>query len=198
MGLFSNYKINSLRKKIIEDNYELRLEKLALTLDSFDENKKQQLGIMIQIASMANYFAKIMICYMFHPNTGVFKRDTINLNEKNFKDLYEVIAIWYSWTKIESDSEGNRDQKLVDFYIRLLEICLNINKSKIIIYYSGLEDNENLENFALYRWCMLTVGHIDENYETMHENSPDCLEFINLIEEYIEEADKIYGGNVKR
>jgi len=181
MGIFSNFKINSLRKKIIEDNYELRLEKLALSLENFPQDKRMDLATIIELSDEASGFAKQMIGLLFHPEYGVFRNDVGILDEFNFKRLYETLAIWYSWDRIPFNSEGGKNQAGIDFCSRSLELGLGISPELINTYYDGLAGNLGLVNFALYRWCMLCIGHIDTSYESLHEDSQDCQMFIRTI-----------------
>jgi len=181
MSIFSNFKINSLRKKIIEGDYELRLEKLILALESLPQRKRLELATSISFSGDAGDFAKSMIGLLFNPEYGVFRNDVGNLNEFNFKKLYEILAIWYSWKIAFSTLEGEKNQAGIDFCINSLEICLNINSNLAKTYYEGLDGNPSLANFALYRWCMLCIGHIDTSYESLHENSQDCQMFTRTI-----------------
>ncbi len=182
MSIFSNFKINSLRKRIIENNYKLRLERLTLSLADLPQDQQPELAAKIEFSGEAHSFATIMICLLFHPDSGIFKKDVGNLNEFNFDKLYQIIVIWYSWVRITVDSNGEKSKGGVSFCIDSLETVLGMIPLTIKIFYHGLESDLNLVRFALYRWCMLYVGHVDINYETMHENSPDCKKFIETID----------------
>ncbi|MDP3764125.1 MAG: hypothetical protein Q8Q95_00695 [bacterium] len=189
MGIFSNFKINSLRKKI-EGNYESRLEKIALDLKNLPQDQRLGLAAKLGFLLQASAFAKIMNHALFHPDSGIFMNDVNNLNENRFNLLYQAMVIWFSWIQISLDSEDKKNQKGINFSIDSLETGLGINRLVIKVYYDGLASNISLINFALYRWCMLAVDHTDNYYETMHENSPDCKKFIEIANLAKEEAEK--------
>lgn len=187
MGIFSNFKINSLKKKI-ENRYESRMEELVLGLKDLPEDQRKEISNRCRFALRATEFAKRMIHFLFYPNIGVFRSDADigifrgdigNLDEYNLDRLYQMMAIWYSWAMIRADSTGKKNQEGISLCINSLETCLGISPPVTKNYYDGLASIEaRLLPFALYRWCMLAVGHADIYYETMHENSPDCQKFI--------------------
>ena len=194
MGIFSNFKINSLRKKVIEGKYELRLEGLASSLKNLPENQRIELAADIAISLKVNFFAKTLICWLFHPDSGVFKDDVWNLNEDNFDRLYQTIVVWYCWIEVPLTPEGIKNPGGLNNFINSIETCLNISHTQVEIYLiNGLAKlDPSLVNFTLYRWGMLTVGHADIFYESLHENSPDCKKFIGTINLAKEEAEKYW------
>lgn len=178
MSIFSNIKINSLRKKV-EDKYVSRIEKMALDLKMLPEDQKRALATKAAFSLQATEFAKIMNFLLFRPDVGVFRDDIGNLDEFRFNQLYQKMVVWYSWIRILPNPEGGRDHEGMNFCIDSLETCLGINSTFTMDLYGGLNNlSDNLVPLAFYRWCMLDVGHIDSYYDTMHENSPNCVEFI--------------------
>lgn len=190
MSIFSNFKINSLRKNVIEGNYDSRLERLALGLKDLPQDQRLELATKIGFSSQANSFAKILIFSLFHPDSGVFRNDIGNLNELTFDKLYEAMVVWYSWTRTPLNSEGEKPG--LSFALDALETGLGIHPLIIKTYYDGLAGETYLVNFALYRWCMLAVGHVDSCYEALHENSPECKQFVATLAHAVEEADKYW------
>lgn len=190
MGIFSNLKINSLRKKI-EGKYEDRIHRIALSLENLPQDQKLELATRLAFSLEANAFAKIMNHSLFHPGSGIFRNDIGNLNELNFDKLYEAMVVWYSWARTPFNAEGEKPGLI--FALDSLEVGLGINPLITKIYYDGLASDLRLVNFALYRLCMLAVGHIDIYYETMHENSPDCKKFIEIVNSGKEGAEKAVG-----
>lgn len=190
MGIFSNFKINSLRKKI-EGDYESRLERIILSGGNLPQKQKMEIAINVGISMKAIAFAKFMNHSLFHPDFGVFRNDVSNLNEFNFNQLFQVMAVWYIWESVPMTPEGMKNQGGLDNCTDAIVAGLGISLSVIRSYYSGLAGaNPRLVNFVLYRWCMLAVGHVDNSYEAMHENSPDCQKFISLISSAKEDAEK--------
>lgn len=190
MGIFSNIKINSLRKKI-EAKYESRIEEAASLASNLPEAQKWELIAKVGISIKAGAFVKEMNHSLFHPDGGIFKDDIGNLDEGNFERLYEIMAIWFLWMGEPLSSEGVKNQDRLDRRIDLLETGLGIKPQITRSYYDGLAGmSNNLAYCALYRWCMLTVGHNDIYYETMHENSPDCKTFADLVDSAAKVAER--------
>jgi hypothetical protein len=190
MGIFSNIKINSLRKKI-EGRYESRMDIIASRLNNVSEKERLVLGARLAFSLKLNAFAKIMNYSLFHPENGVFKNDIGNLNENNFDELYQIMIIWFSWTQIPVDSEGLVNEKGMQFCIESIALIFGINPRLITTYYKGLMvTSANLYDCAFYRWSILGIGHIDNFYDSLHENSPDAQMFIEIINTAKLEAEK--------
>jgi len=189
MGMFTNLKINSLRKKI-EGNYDSILDGPVLSLKNLPEPQKKELATMCALVLEAMGFAKAMNYLLFHTDVGVFRNDIGNLDEYKFDQLYRIMAICYTWIQVSFGPDGKKHSNNTDFCVDSLETCLGINPLVARTYFDGLMESSNPVVCVLYRWCMLAVGHIDNNWDTLHGNSPDCLLFIKTIDLAIEEKGK--------
>jgi hypothetical protein len=193
MGILSNFKIDSLRKKI-ENGYDLKIEKFILNLKNLPEDRRREVSDGGRMTLRAIEFAKIMNFSLFQPDLGIFVNDADKLDEYNFSQLYQIMIIWYTWAIISLDSSGEKNKEGIDFCIDSLETSIGISPSTTKVYYDGLANmNAGLSPFALYRWSMLTIGHIDIYYETMHENSPDCIKFIATAHFSFLESEKSFN-----
>lgn len=198
MGIFPTLKINSLRKKI-EDSYQSKISLASSYLNNIQDSKqKTENTIDVFLSIKANYFVVSMNYSLFHPDNGVFRNDISSLDEYKFDQLYQIISTWFCWTEASLDSDGRKNENSINRYINILEKILGINRLVIMNYFNYLSENPEMSGLALYRWCMLCVGHIDRNYEAMHENSQDCQNFFGVIDLAQAETEKqvqYYFGN---
>ena len=188
MGMFTNFKINSLRK-MVEDKYESKLELLVFNFKNSMEGQQLLATPTFRIILLANVFAKKVTQLLFQPDSGIFKDDISKLNENRFDLLYQIIIIWYSWVNIPFDSEGRKDLKVVNFSISCLENGFGIDVKSIKLCYDGYtgtyDQDVSLRVRRLYaifyKNCMLSVGHIDRQFDTIPEDSPDFMNFLGII-----------------
>lgn len=191
MGIFSNLKINSLRKNT-ERLYEDRLENVFKTIGLLPHEQKVEMSKQMSVCLMANAFVKTMFHSLFHPDGGVFKDDVGNLNELSLNQLYQILSVWYIWNWIFEVNNGQMNNEGLDKCMKALEIGLGISLHVSKTYTETLTNLEpKLIKYALYRWSMITVSHYDRLHEDMLENSPDCQHFITHIAEA-----QVVAGNV--
>ena len=86
----------------------------------------------------------------------------------------------------------------LDFWIVFLENSLGIDPPIIKLCYDaytsydqGASLNTRLVNCAFYKNCILSIGHMDERFDTMLDFSPDCKKFITTLDLAIKESEKI-------
>jgi hypothetical protein len=180
MGIFFNSKEKTLIRNI-EDDYDSMIEKIVLSLKNLPENQRKKIADEGRLSLESLEFAKMMSYFLFDQKLDVFNDDINNLTEVNLKQIYEIMIIWYTWTLIQIEPDGTRNEGVMAFCIDSLEKVFGISPQVSIVYYKGLAGNSRLEIFALYRWCMLAIGHIDSQYDSMHENSIDCRKFIEIV-----------------
>lgn len=190
MSIFSNYKINKLRKDV-EGVYQARVEKLISNLEKI---KGQELEAMFIAVAILNFrtagFIETMNFLLFHPDSGVFRGDIGSLNEFKFRQMLRKMAIWfvYNRSKIISDSQFFRD--------KFLEPIFDISPDYAKPLFDTLtEMPDELKLLCFYRWCCLDIGHYDVHYDSMHENSPDCKRFTATSELAMKEAMSKLGDS---
>ena len=196
MGFFSNVEKHILRKKI-EEQYENKLQIIFSGLKNLPPKERFKQSMQVFFAYQLNIFAKTMGSFVFNKDTGVFKNELNKLNEVNYDRLYWKMAMWFSWKRIPV-KPGDKDyQECVTTNLSSLENCLGISSDEAMIYYTNLNElPDHLVNFALYRWCMLDIGHVDTNYESMHENSSDCKKFSQAIVAAIAEVNNFVKSSM--
>ena len=171
----------------------LDLKKSYTGLENLSQKQRFEQLIRISFASQLNLFAKTMNLLLFNQSSGIFKNDIDKLNELNYDQLYCKMTIWFSWKRIPIKPGDKEYRECVSTSMSSLENCLGISSDEAKIYYTNLNEiSAHLIDFALYQWCMLDIGHIDTNYESMHENSPDCKKFIQTIVVASAEVEQIY------
>jgi hypothetical protein len=192
MGIFSNYKFITLRDKV-EGDYDSRLETISSSLNNLSKDQQLKATLRFVARVLATTFAKNMNRCLFHPQSGVFKNDISNLDEYKFNEHYRFMLVWFCWFQTSLNKEGIREPENIKNSLDDLENGLGINRTFSMALFNSLNDlNHELLGVSLYRWCMLSIGHIDSYWETMHGNSPDCSKFIVITKLAIEENLQAY------
>lgn len=183
MGIFYNFKINSLVKSI-KGKYEPRMEKLARALLLVpDERNRLELATQIIFSENAHRYALRVAGHLFHPKTGLFRNDIHNiLIEHRFEELYQYMAAWFAWSQIPVEQNGLKNTNGLAFCIKSLRDALQISEPRFIVFYKLLSNTTVPEYACYYRMCILAMGHTDSDWERLHENSIECKLFIQASE----------------
>lgn len=191
MGIF--FKSNL--QKIIDNTNEEYTEKIRqafLVVEKNQGKERTEMLSYLKVSTQAVKFAITMTPELFNPMNGLFRSVSDDIDTLKFGRMYHflVLSFFCFVTTINTKGEPTSQGKKV--CADCMEKIFGISRTVTETEYDGLVSLGFRSMFlVLYRWSTLSVGYLDHNYDTLHEESPDYIRFYDIALSSIDEAVKV-------